>query len=633
MIVLGLGPVEGTGCGRAAETVMEAIGEALEDVFPVRVEALPAMDSPLEAFDMQRGQHSAPVVLRSVLAAHPSTSGEDAGGDRGRPVHPDAEFRIRPGATGRKGRSDIDGATETGVPRFRAGRNAATAAGADSGVARDRPPVRAGPLPGAGMRDETGNQYSPIRPEAAGVVRRVRGGINGDAKMKANWQILVVDDEEVMCESLAAWLREDGYEVDVASSGREAIEKARQTDYAIYFVDLKMPGGMDGIETMMEIRRMRPDASIIIITAYATVDTAIAAMKEGAQEYIVKPCNPEEISLLVSRIIKVKNLQRENRILRQKLTRQYQFHDIVSKSPKMHEILDLAGDVASLRSTVLIRGESGTGKELVARAIHYSGERATKPFIAVSCAALAETLLESELFGYEKGSFTGAAERKKGKFELAAGGTIFLDEIGDIGPKLQADLLRVLQEKSFYRVGGSEEVRVDVRVIAATHKDLKQAVEEGTFREDLYYRLNVIEIRLPPLRERREDVPLLAAHFVDRLSHEIGKDVRQISDAAMRILMDHDWPGNVRELENAIERAIVSTRTTTLAEDDFVFLTNGGGARSVRVPDNMPIEEMEKLMIEATLRRTGGNVKEAAVSLGIDRSTLYEKLKRFGVER
>lgn len=451
--------------------------------------------------------------------------------------------------------------------------------------------------------------------------------------MKANWQILVVDDEEVMRESMAAWLREDGYGVDVASSGREAIEMARQTDYAIHFVDLKMPGGIDGIETLMEIRRMRPEASIIIITAYATVDTAIVAMKEGAQEYIVKPCNPEEISLLVSRIIKVKNLQRENRILRQKLTRQYQFHDIISKSAKMREILELAGEVASLRSTVLIRGESGTGKELIARAIHFSGDRGTKPFVAVSCAALAETLLESELFGYEKGAFTGAAERKKGKFELAHGGTIFLDEIGDIPPKLQADLLRVLQERSFYRVGGSEEVRVDARVVAATHKDLKQAVEEGAFREDLYYRLNVIEIRLPPLRERREDVPLLAEHFVDRLSHEIGKDVRQISDPAMRILMDYDWPGNVRELENAIERAIVCSRTPVLAEDDFAFLSAGAGARTMRAPDNLTIEEMEKLMIEATLRRTGGNVKEAAVSLGIDRSTLYEKLKRFGIER
>lgn len=450
--------------------------------------------------------------------------------------------------------------------------------------------------------------------------------------MKANWQILIVDDEEVMRESMAAWLREDGYDVDVAASGREAIDMARQADYAIYFVDLKMPGGIDGIETLMEIRRMRPDASIIIITAYATVDTAIVAMKEGAQEYIVKPCNPEEISLLVGRIIKVKNLQRENRILRQKLTRQYHFHDIISKSAKMREILDLAAEVSSLRSTVLIRGESGTGKELIARAIHYSGDRAARPFIAVSCAALAETLLESELFGYEKGAFTGAAERKKGKFELAAGGTLFLDEIGDVGPKLQADLLRVLQEKSFYRVGGAEEVRVDVRIVAATHKDLRQAVADGQFREDLYYRLNVIEIRIPPLRERREDVPLLAAHFVDRLSHEIGKEVRQISGAAMRILMDHDWPGNVRELENAIERAIVSTRTATLQEDDFAFL-EGQGVQSLRVPDNMTIEQMEKLMIEATLKRTGGNVKEAAVSLGIDRSTLYEKLKRLGIER
>ena len=451
--------------------------------------------------------------------------------------------------------------------------------------------------------------------------------------MKANWQILIVDDEEVMRESMAAWLREDGYDVDAAASGREAIDMARQTDYAIYFIDLKMPGGIDGIETLMEIRRMRPDASIIIITAYATVDTAIVAMKEGAQEYIVKPCNPEEISLLVSRIIKVKNLQRENRILRQKLTRQYHFHDIISKSAKVREILDLAAEVSSLRSTVLIRGESGTGKELIARAIHYSGDRAAKPFVAVSCAALAEALLESELFGYEKGAFTGAAERKKGKFELADGGTIFLDEIGDIGPKLQADLLRVLQEKSFYRVGGAEEVRVDARVVAATHKDLRQAVAAGQFREDLYYRLNVIEILIPPLRERREDIPLLAAHFVDRLSHEIGKQVRHISDPAMRILMDHDWPGNVRELENAIERAIVSARTATLSEDDFAFLRHGGPAGPLHVPDNMTIAEMEKLMIEATLRRTGGNVKEAAVSLGIDRSTLYEKLKRFGIER
>ncbi|HSW53100.1 MAG TPA: sigma-54 dependent transcriptional regulator, partial [Sulfuricaulis sp.] len=315
--------------------------------------------------------------------------------------------------------------------------------------------------------------------------------------MKERWQILVIDDEEVMRESLAAWLREDGYVAETAQSGLDGVSKARQKEYAIYFIDLKMPGGMDGIETMMEIRRIQPEASVIIITAYATVDTAITAMKEGAQEYIVKPCNPEEISMLVERIIKIKNLQRENQILRKQLTGKYEFRDIITKNQKMLSILELVRDVASMRSTVLIRGESGTGKELVARAVHFSGDRADKPFVAVSCASLAETLLESELFGYEKGAFTGANTQTKGKFEVAGGGTIFLDEIGDISPKLQADLLRVLQEKRFYRLGGTNEVQVDVRVIAATNKDLAEEVREGRFRDDLYYRLNVIEIQLP----------------------------------------------------------------------------------------------------------------------------------------
>jgi DNA-binding NtrC family response regulator len=443
-----------------------------------------------------------------------------------------------------------------------------------------------------------------------------------------------VDDEEVMCESLAAWLREDGYAVDTAPSGRDAVEKSRERDYAIYFVDLKMPGGMDGIETMMQIRRLRPEASIIIITAYATVDTAIAAMKEGAQEYIVKPCNPEEISLLVSRIIRVKNLQRENAILRKKLTRRYSVHDVITKNPRMQEILNLAAEVASLRSTVLIEGESGSGKELVARAIHNSGDRAQKPFVAVSCAALAETLLESELFGHEKGAFTGASQQKPGKFEQADGGTIFLDEIGDISPKLQVDLLRALQERSFYRVGGSEEVRVDVRVIAATHVNLPQAVADGKFRDDLFYRLNVIEIRIPSLRERREDVPLLARHFVDRISHELGREVSDISEGALRLLMDYNWPGNVRELENAVERAIVTCRGRCLAEEDFSFLAqNGLAGKAWAPPAGMTLQEMEKHLIAATIERTGGNIKESASILGIDRSTLYEKIKRYEIPR
>ncbi len=452
--------------------------------------------------------------------------------------------------------------------------------------------------------------------------------------MKTQWEILVVDDEEVMRESLVAWLKEDGYGVDSASSGRSAIEKATEKDYAIYFVDLKMPGGIDGIEAMMEIKKIHPEAAIIIITAYATVDTAISAMKEGAQEYIVKPCNPKEISIIVERIIKVKDLQRENMILRKKLTGQYSFHDIISKNPKMHDIFELVQEVSSLKSTVLIQGESGTGKELVARAIHYSGERASKPFVGVSCAALAETLLESELFGHEKGAFTGAVAQKKGKFELADGGTIFLDEIGDISPKLQMDLLRVLQERSFYRVGGTEELTVDVRVIAATHRDLSEAVAAGTFRDDLYYRLNVINIQIPTLRERREDIPLLVRNFIERLSHELGREIDDITETGLKCLMDYSWPGNVRELENAIERAMVTCKTGVLTAEDFVFLEqNGTRKQSWSVPDNLPLQAVEKQVIVATIKRTRGNLKQAASVLGIDRSTLYDKIKKYEIER
>ena len=452
--------------------------------------------------------------------------------------------------------------------------------------------------------------------------------------MNTHWEILIVDDEEIARESVAAWLREDGYVLDTVSSGREAIEKAKGKDYAIYFVDLKMPGGPDGIETMMEIRKIHPEASVIIITAYATVDTAIMAMKEGAQEYIVKPSSPAEISLVVNRIIKVKNLQRENIILRKKLSKQYSFHDIISKNATMIKIFDLIKAIASLRSTVLIQGESGTGKELIARAIHFSGDRAGKPFVSVSCAALAETLLESELFGHEKGSFTGATSQNRGKFEMANGGTIFLDEIGDISPKLQMDLLRVLQERKFYRVGGTEELQVDVRVIAATHRDLHLAVQEGRFRDDLFYRLDVINIEIPPLRERREDIPLLARSFVERLSLELKKGVTNIQEDALKILVNGQWPGNVRELENAIERALVTAKGPELAEEDFEFLNqtrNGNGGW--KVPTNLTLEEMEKQAIVAMLKKTAGNIKEAASNLGIDRSTLYDRIKKFNLPR
>jgi DNA-binding NtrC family response regulator len=449
--------------------------------------------------------------------------------------------------------------------------------------------------------------------------------------MNTDFRILVVDDELSMRESLAAWLTEDRYPVDTAEDGASALRLAKENDYAICFVDLKMPGGMNGIEVLREIHKIRPDASIVIITAYATVDTAVEAMKEGANDYVVKPFNPEEISLIVNRIVEVKTLRRENLILRKKLLRKYEFRDIISKNPRMHEIFELVTKVGGLKSTVLVTGESGTGKELVARAIHSIGNRENAAFVHVSCAALAETLLESELFGHEKGAFTGAVSRRIGKFEQADGGTLFLDEIGDIPPKLQLDLLRVLQERSFFRVGGAEEIRVDVRIIAATNRDLAKAVREGQFREDLFYRLNVVNIRVPPLRERREDIPLLARHFVARLGVELGLDIRDVSDDALKVLLDYDWPGNVRELENAVERAMVGANSTLLTRECFDFVLDAHVRREWRVPTDKTLEEIEKEVIPAVLMRTSGNIKEAAGILGIDRSTLYDKIRRFRI--
>ncbi len=447
-------------------------------------------------------------------------------------------------------------------------------------------------------------------------------------------RLLVVDDEQVARESMAAWLREDGFNVDTAPSGEEALQRVAETDYAVCFVDLKMPPGMDGIEALRAIHQRRPGTQVVIITAHGTVDTAIQAIREGAQEYLLKPCNLEEISLMVRRVLRVRRLERENALLRKKLSRERTVEDIVGKSEAMGAVFHLIREVAPLRSTVLIEGESGTGKEMVARAIHASGERAKGPFVAVSCAALTETLLESELFGHEKGAFTGAGARKLGKFELAQGGTLLLDEIDDVPAKLQGDLLRVLQERRFFRVGGTEEIAVDVRVIAATKVDLREMVREGRFRDDLYYRLDVIRIHLPPLRERREDIPLLARHLLERAALDVRKEVHDLSDAALCRLMTHDWPGNVRELENAIERAMVSCRAGMLEAEDFGFLEDGARARAAEtVPTDLPLREIERRAIEATIRRTHGNLTEAAHALGIDRSSLYDRLKRFGIPR
>jgi DNA-binding NtrC family response regulator len=443
-------------------------------------------------------------------------------------------------------------------------------------------------------------------------------------------RILVVDDEEIVRESLLGWLEKDGYTVETAPDGPTAVERLKAEPWSILLVDLKMPG-MDGIQVLQEARTLRPDAAAIMMTAFATVDTAVAAMKIGASDYLVKPFDPEELSLLIQKIVTQQALVHENTVLRKALKREYRFHDFVSKSPAMQAVFELARVAARSQSTILIQGESGTGKELLARAIHAESPRSAGAFVAVSCAALAETLLESELFGHEKGAFTGAAGRRKGKFEAADGGTLFLDEIGDISPKLQLDLLRVLETRRFDRLGGNETVEVDVRIIAATNRDLARAVREGRFREDLYYRLNVIPITLPPLRERREDLPLLVEHILEQLGIEMGRRIDGLSAEGMRLLLAHHWPGNVRELRNVLERAAVVAPGHLIEGADLGLVVppapgDGDGAL-------VSLEEVERRHVTEVLRRTAGNVSQAARILDIDRVTLYHKMKKYGLKR
>ncbi|MGQ9617828.1 MAG: sigma-54-dependent transcriptional regulator [Candidatus Aminicenantia bacterium] len=447
--------------------------------------------------------------------------------------------------------------------------------------------------------------------------------------MKRKIRILVVDDEESMRDSLSEWLREDGYEVESVESGEKAIEKIKKGKWTAALVDLKMPG-IDGIETMREIRNIDKEIPVIIITAYATVDTAVRAMKEGAYDYIVKPFNPEEISMMLHKLVERQSLLLENIYLRKQLMKAYQFEDLIGKNKKMIEIFELIKTIADSKSTVLIQGETGTGKELIARAIHNSSLRKKGPFVTLSCAALPASILEAELFGYEKGAFTDAKATRRGKLEIAHGGTLFLDEIGDISPKTQVDLLRFLQEREFRRLGGEENIKVDVRVVAATNKNLKALVEQGKFREDLFYRLNVIKIDVPPLRERKEDISILVAHFLEKYNIENKKSVERVSEEGMELLLSYHWPGNVRELENCIERAVVICKGNLLKPSDF--------PEYIRVPvspsykEDMSLEELERIHIEKILTKYKYNIQKSSEVLGIDRVTLYRKMKKYNIK-
>ena len=449
-------------------------------------------------------------------------------------------------------------------------------------------------------------------------------------------RILVVDDEEIVRESLSGWLEKDGFLVESVAEGKVAVERLEAGRWSVLLTDLKMPG-MDGLQLLEEARKRQPELVVVLMTAYATIDTAVSAMKLGAYDYLVKPFDPEELSLMMQKIVSRQALVRENAALRKALKREYGFHDLVSKSPAMQQVFELARAAARSNSTILVLGESGSGKEVMARAIHAESPRAQGPFVAVSCAALTESLLESELFGHEKGSFTGASSRKIGKFEAANGGTLFLDEIGDISPKLQLDLLRVLEDRRFHRVGGTEPIAVDVRIVAATNRDLRRAVAEGRFREDLLYRLNVIVLQLPPLRERKEDIPLLVEHFLDVLGMEMQRRVEGVASDAMATLMAHGWPGNVRELRNVLERGMVVAQSGAIQARDLGLppVEAGGGSAAGGAPGGVPptLEEMEKRHIAEVLAHTGGNVSQAARLLGIDRVTLYNKIRKYQLRR
>jgi len=450
--------------------------------------------------------------------------------------------------------------------------------------------------------------------------------------MTTHGKILIVDDEPGVRGSLSRWFRDDGYEVGVAEGASEALTRLHEAKWDLALVDIRMPG-TDGIELQRRMRQVDPELVVIMMTGYASVDTAVTALKNGAYDYITKPLDPDDVAHLVRNALAHRRSREENVRLREVVTAQAST-DIIGQSEAMKKLLDSIETVAPTDATVLITGESGTGKEVVARAIHNGSPRRFHPMVAIHCGALTETLLESELFGHEKGAFTGAQYRKKGKFEMAEGGTVFLDEIGDISLKTQTDLLRVLQEREITRVGGHQPIKVDFRCIAATNKDLEAMTRDGRFRPDLYYRLNVFRIELPPLRHRRDDIPPLVRHFIEKYAAAMNKKVSGIEPAAMNLIQRYDWPGNVRELENAVERAMVVARGPELREDDFAIRPPASApSNPVESGPQPTLEEVERAHILRVLEQCEFNQTRAADILKIDRVTLHNKLKKYGWSR
>lgn len=441
-------------------------------------------------------------------------------------------------------------------------------------------------------------------------------------------KILVVDDELIIRESLSGWLSRDGYEVDSVASGEEALEVLTNRIIDIILLDIKMEG-MSGMEVLNHVKENYPEVDVVMITAYGSVPSAVQAMKSHAFDYLLKPFDPDEIGVLIEKLVDHRSRKKENLYLKKEQEIRTRYESMIGQSKPMQEIFNLIDDIKDTDSSILITGETGTGKGLAAKAIHSNSIFRGGPFVSVNCGAIPKHIIESELFGHRKGAFTDAKETRKGRLELACGGTLFLDEIGEISMRMQIDLLQVLEDRVFYKVGGTQPISADFRVIAATNADLGKAVKERTFREDLFYRLHVITFTMPPLRERKEDIPLLARHFLTKFTTEVNRGVERISREAMDELMLYDWPGNIRELSNAVERAVVVCKTKTITPEDLPI---GSGPEDEMKKKYFSLDDVEKQHISRILEETGWNISKSASILGIDRSTLYNKIKRYDLK-